>query len=187
MAKTWLSDQMLKIKSIFGTANAGLGGAPDFPRATEIRGIVKVIKFDIEQDTPNPQPGDAAGSVGNADIFIIAELKVTDRIYFGRVYFNAWGSDIAMQVGKIDPNNVTNTDADHYLVATSIVTPGVADINLNIGEQVGDDPKGDQSIGNLPPNYGSQDIQITVSVGGSSFAGGGGTIKGFLLVVEEGN
>lgn len=188
MAATYLSDQTyLFVNSVSGIALPGLTGAPQVTRATEVRGLLKTYHFTIEQDSPNPMPGQTATTVASGDIFIIAYMKPTDWIYFGRLYWTAWGgTNVLAVVGKIDPNNSTNTDNDHYLGATALLNAGTDDLDLNLPEQVGDDPAGDQSVGNTLPEFGAQDIQITLTIAASALDTGG-TIRGFLMVVEEGN
>lgn len=189
MEKVWASDQISQILNIQGTAIAGIGGAPTLPRATEVRGLIKVVHFTIEQATPNPMPGTAiGGGIALLDSFILALLKPTDRIYFGRIYTDDWGgTGLFLSVGKVDPNNSANTDADHYKSAFSITgSAAVTDLDLNMGEQVGDDPAGDSSVGNLPPGFGSDNIQVTATLTGTTI-GTLGSINGFIFIVEEGN
>lgn len=188
MSTLWVSDQVKTIISTQGVAVAGILGAPNFVRSTEVRGLVKVYHFNVEQALMNPMPGSPDGDIASGDSIIIALLKPTDRIYFGRIYNNAWGgTSTLMSVGKNNPNTPNvGIVAAHYLSAQGIDTGGVNDINLNIGEQVGADPAGDQSVGNQIPGFGALPVQITLTIVTSAFATGG-TINGFLFVVEEGN
>jgi len=185
---TWVSDQINTIYSgvLGGTATAGVAGGPIFPRATEIRGIFKVYRFTVEAATPNPIPGQAAGSLAAGDTLVLAWLNPTERIYFGRVYFNAWTAGLTLSVGKLDKNNAANTDAVHYKAATSVAAAGTYDLDTNMTEQVGADPLGDQTTGNLIPMFGSDKVWITATIAGGTPAAGS-TLTGFIMVVEEGN
>jgi hypothetical protein len=185
MATKYLSDQIAKFLDINGIAAAGLTGAPSYPRATEVRGLVKVYRFTVEQAAPNPMPGESDLSVATGDQFILAKLKPTDRLYFIEIFSGAWGGSTTLAIGKIDPNNSGNTDLEHYLAATSVVAAGNIFITKNMTEQVGDDPIGDQTTGNQLPSFGSADIEIVATLGGTIDTGG--ILVGYMLIVEEGN
>ena len=58
---------------------------------------------------------------------------------------------------------------------------GSFDFDSNMGEQVGADPAGDQSTGNKPPNFGSQDIQITATVAGTPTNSSVPVLNGYLF------
>lgn len=191
MPQDWLSDQVNTFKgNLFGLASAGISGAAGvFNRATEDRGVIKVIRFNVELATPNNPPGLSGASIGNGDTLILAELKPTDRIFFGRVYEVAsWGTGVTISFGKRDGNNSSNTSATRYLAATAFdAAAGTAtDFNLNMGEQVGTDPLGDQTAGNLLPSFGSAPIWLTATVGGAT-PNSTGSLNGYILVTEEGN
>jgi hypothetical protein len=132
-------------------------------------------------------PGAAAGSIASGDSIVIAELDPTDFIYFGRIYYNAWGgTTILMSCGKNDPNGTVGNVSAHYLSAVDIDSLGTVDLNLNIPEQIGSDPKGDGTIGNKPPQFGAAKVQVTLTFAAGAFATGG-TVYGFLLAVTGGN
>lgn len=191
----WISDQINTLFTGFlgGTATAGVAGGPLQVRATEVRGIPKVHRFTIEFATPNPIPNQAAGSPVTGDTFWLAEMDPTERLYFGRIWFGAWGTGATMSFGKIDTNNAANTDAVHYLSLTSIAAAGTFDLAgasaalapSEMTEQVGADPLGDQTVGQQIPQFGSGKIIFTGTLGGTTPISG--TMTGFILCVEEGN
>lgn len=192
MAQDWLSDQVLNFfnSKVGGLASAGVAGAAGiFNRATEDRGLIKVIKFNVELATPNNPPNVSGSSIGNGDTLILAELKPTDRIFFGRVYEVAsWGTSVTISFGKRDSNDSTKTSATRYLAASAFdAAAGTSyDFNLNMGEQVGTDPVGDQTAGQLLPTFGSGPIYLTGTVGGAT-PNSTGSLNGYILVTEEGN
>lgn len=188
MPNLWLSDQVAQILYTQGSAIAGIGGAKDYPRATQVRGILKVYKFSWSQETPIAMPGDTATVPALNDQIVLALLKPTDYLYFGRLYLGDFGgTDLFLSVGRIDPNNSTNNDVDRYLAAVDVSgAASIKDLDLNMMTQVGTDPAGDQSIGNKIPSFGSADIQITAQITGTTI-GTVAAFSGFLMVVEEGN
>lgn len=187
---TWQSDQLaLSMQGAFtGPAIAGVAGGPQLPRATEYRGLVKEIRFSFEAATPNPMPGFGAGAIAQNDVLILAQLNdPNQRIYMGRIYVGAgWGAGVTLAVGKIDLNNPANTDPAHYLAAASIAAVGLLELNLNMTEQVGATPIGDQTVGQTLPDFGSNSILITATVGGAA-PNATGTFQGFIFITEEGN
>ncbi len=192
---SWISDQINTLYSGFlgGTATAGVAGGPLQPRATEVRGITKVHRFTVAFATPNPLPNAAAGSIVSGDTVWLALLDPTERLYFGRIWFGAWGAGATLSIGKLDLNNSANTDAVHYLPATSIAAAANFDLAgasaalapSEMTEQVGADPLGDQTTGQLIPAFGSNKIVVTGTFGGTTPTAG--TLAGFILTVEEGN
>lgn len=191
MAVKWLSDQVLKIIANQGVALPGLTGSPDFPRATEVRGLLKIYHFNIEADAVNPFPGSSAGALASTDSIVVALLRPTDRIYFGQAFANAWGgTTVVGALGKVDPNGSGGTDLTHYCSGLDL-SAGFANQNLivtNSGEQVGVDPAGDQSVGNKIPSFGSANIQIVFTVAGTLNVDPTGlTLNGWIAIVEEGN
>lgn len=151
-----------QLNSGLATAVGGLAGGPNLARSTEDSGPVRV-----KHATFTVPSGSGAGSqIG--DIIVLANLGVFSRFYYAIVYNGAMGSSATISIGKIDPNNSTNTDSAHYVALTSVTSAGNFLCALNAGEQVGADPAGDQSTGNVPPAYGSQDVQITATVAGAA-------------------
>lgn len=191
----WVSDQINTIYSGFtgGTATAGVAGGPQMTRATEVRGITKVHRFTVEVDFPNPMPDSPlvpGTTFANGDTLVLAWMDPTERIYFGRVYvLTGLGATVTLSFGKLDTNYSANTDPAHYLAATGANTVGaLADFNLNMTEQVGADPRGDQTVGNFIPFFGSGKVYLTATIGGAApTAGVGAKFSGFILCVEEGN
>lgn len=184
----WVSDQINVLYSGFlgGTATAGVAGGPQLVRASEVRGITKVHRFTVEQATPNPLP-DSPVAVGSSfvggDTVILAWMDPTERIYFGRAFItSAFAS--TMSFGKIDTNWSNNTDLQHYL-ANGAGAVGQLDFAANMTEQVGADPRGDQTLGNWIPAFGSGKIWLTLTFGSTPSAGA--ALTGFILTVEEGN
>lgn len=201
MSNLLVSNQIINIVSIGGIAQPGLLGSQQIPRATEIRGLVKVYHFNFDQDTPNQMPGTSGGYLNTGTDIIIALLKPTDRLYAGFFQIlTAWGgTNPVMSFGRIDPNDSTNTDNTFWMDAAvamdspilwfdTVVLSRVAAFNQNLCVQVGADPQGDQSVGNQLPEFGAADIQITATVASDDdFGSTSGTVEGYLLVVEEGN
>lgn len=187
---TWVSDQVALINqgALGGLAIAGVAGGPLLPRATEYRGIIKVIRYSFEAATPNPLPGFPAGSFTAGDTLVLAQLNDPDiRIYMGRTYVTtAFGAGTTLSVGKLDLNYAPNTDPVHYLAATSIAATGMLELNLNMTEQVGTSPIGDQTPGQAIPEFGSAPIWITGTLAGATI-GTTGIMQGFIFIVEEGN
>lgn len=190
MALKWLSTQVYRFSQILGFPNTGgVLAATIQARATEVRGILKVYKFDFLQAGGLPMIGGTSAAMATGDTVAIAMMKPTDWIYGGKVFTNDWeGTAVTIDIGKIDPNNSTNTDLDHYAAAIDVTgAAAITDLTLNVPEQVGDDPKGDQSTGNKVPEFGSADIIITATLGGTLDVVPVGTCAGYLLIVEEGN
>lgn len=185
----WASNQMSDIFNQVqgGSALAGLTGSPAVRRSTEIRGITKVINFNVAQAAMKPLPGNSLGSgLVLGDSIILALLAPTDWVYFGRIYWNAWGgTGLTLAIGKYDVNTATAT-VNRYLAATSITAASNADINTNVPEQVGTDPAGDQSAGNAIPGFGSLPVYLTATIAGTTLATGG-LLSGYFLIVEQGN
>jgi hypothetical protein len=187
---TWISDQINTIYSGYlgGTATAGVAGGPVMVRATEVRGITKVHRFTVEADYPNPLPDSpvvAGTSFVAGDTIVLAWMDPTERIYYGQVWPTSAVGAGTISFGKIDTNYPANTDPAHYLAATALVVGTPVNFNLNMTEQVGADPRGDQTYGNWIPAFGSGKIWLTATVGAALTAGG--QITGFVLCVEEGN
>lgn len=174
----YFSDQLY---SLLPTNTAGLGGGSKQIRGTEFRGTLRIRHFTITNGTSASLGGVA---LANGDRLLLTYMKVIERIYFGRIYFTPSTASLTLAVGKLDPNNSANTDAGHYKAAVSIATAGSIDLDKNMGEQVGTDPKGDQSTGNVPPPFGSQDIVLTATYGGAT-PDAAATLNGYIHLVSE--
>lgn len=188
MPDIWISDQINTLYSGFlgGTATAGVAGGPTLVRATEVRGITKVHRFTVEAEFPNPLPDTPlvpGHGIGAGDTIVLAWMDPTERIYLGQVFIlSAFGTTISF--GKFDTNFYQNTDPQHYLL-NGAGTVGQLNFNLNMTEQVGVDPRGDQTIGNWIPAFGSGKIWLTATVTGAPTSTA--RLAGYILCVEEGN
>lgn len=143
------------------TATGGVAGAPVFPRST-----VAASRVQIGIDWYTTLGTETTGSV----IEWWPQLGVDDRLVYALLSWGALGSGALISLGKIDPNNSANTDAVHYLAAVGAATTGSALANVNIGEQVGQDPLGDQSTGNTAPAFGAANIILTSTITGATAA-----------------
>jgi hypothetical protein len=187
MAVRYVSTQVDRLINQAGPANTGgLAGAPSLNRATENRGRIKAVRFNVAQASPVAQPGTTAGTFATGDSFIIALLDPTTFLYLGRIRYNNWGgTSVTVKAGRVNPNLTTAVDETGiYLAATTGLSSaaGQVDFNLVIPDQVGADPAGDLSTDNNLPGYGAQKIQIVLTIGGT--LGAGGTLTGFLFIVE---
>lgn len=170
----WYSDQILLLQP--NLTLGGIAGSPRFPRATEVRGGIEVWRFSFTQGSPQ--------TVVLNDTIDLAYLEVQQRLYLMFFTFTAGGAGATFSVGKFDPNNSANTDATHYFNATAIAASGNSgQLVTNVGEQVGQDNKGDLSTGNLPPMFGAAPIVIRGTFGGAAPAGGT-VISGYMFVTE---
>jgi hypothetical protein len=153
-----------------GSASAGLGGATNPPRATEVKGAARKWKFAFTI------PASGAGSVAG-DQIRVARLKTTDIIYGVRIYAPVLGASTTLAIGKTDTNNSANNDANHYLVPSDTSVAGILEANGNMLEQVGADATGaetdtgDAITGGAPGGgYGSGPIDIMLTIGGTPTA-----------------
>ncbi len=181
MAPEYVSDQLFQLSP---SSAGGIQGGPGQIRGAEFKGKVRWRHFTLSNSgaaVPSPSLGGA--SLAIADIIDLGGAKVIERMIFGRVYFSAWGTSATLSIGKKDPNNSSNTDAAHYKALTSVATAGTYDFDLNIGEQIGADPAGDQSTGNKTPSFGSADIIITATVAGATPAIDA-TLNGYYLTSD---
>jgi hypothetical protein len=179
---TYLSDQLYSLQS--STTVGGVAGGPQQIRGAEYRGKLKWRHFTLSNSgaaVPSPSLGGA--SLAIADVIVLGGAKVIERMVFGRVFFSAWGTSATLSIGKIDPNNSSNTAAAHYKALTSVATAGNWDFDTNIGEQIGADPEGDQSTGNTAPEFGSADIEITATVAGATPASTA-TLNGYFITSD---
>ena len=149
-----------------GSANAGLVGASSQVRSTEVRGAIRVRRFTFTI------PASGAGSK-NGDQIRCGGLKVTDRIYSGKVITNGLGAGVTLAAGKLDNNNSANNDNNHYLQPVSVANAGAADFNLNLTEQVGVDPTGavtdtgDGIVASPGGGFGNAPVEIMLTIGGA--------------------
>ena len=152
----------LQLSQGTATATAGLAGGPNLARSTEDAGPIRVkhATFTI--------PASGAGSQ-IADVIVLCNLGVFSRFYYAYVATSAWGTSATLSIGKIDPNNSSNTDSAHYAALTSVAAAGSFLTGLAVGEQVGVDPTGASTdTGNAAPYFGSADIQITATIAGAA-------------------
>ena len=144
------------------TASGGVAGAP-----TQVRSPQAAGKLQIGVDSYVTAGTEATGTV----IEWWPQMPVTSRLVYGTISWGALGSGALLSVGKVDPNNSANTDAVHYLnPATAANVAGSALFNNNVGEQVGQDPLGDQSTGNTAPAFGAAGIIVTSTITGATAA-----------------
>ena len=143
------------------TSSAGIQGGDLQIRSTVAAGKSQVI---LDSYTVPASAGPAAGDT----VQWFPTLTPTDTLKRITLYWDALGAGCTVSLGKQDPNNSANTDAVHYMGATSAAVAGSADGNLNLWEQVGTDPAGDQSTGNTAPGFGALPIVITTTFGGAS-------------------
>ena len=153
------------LASIAQSASAGIAGG-----AAQNRSVVdgahqqtKVAHFTI--------PASGAGSAAS-DVINICTLTPFSRIISVTVFHGAMGSVNTLDIGKVDPNNSSNTDAVHYAsgVDTSLAGSFQAG-GQNIGEQVGSDPTGAVTdTGNAIPTFGSANVIITATIHGTPTA-----------------
>jgi hypothetical protein len=143
------------------TTSAGIQGGN-----LQIRSIVAAGKLQILADTYTipASAGPASGDVLN---WYPLPFPIATIVY-ARLFWDALGAGVTVALGKVDPNNSANTDANHYFAPTSAAVAGNATANTNIWEQVGTDPLGDQTTGNTVPQFGSAGIQFTTTFGGGT-------------------
>lgn len=145
------------------TASAGLAGGPNLNRSAKDGASAGVHIADFT--VPASGPGSA-----NGDVIYLCQLNVMSRISRIVLIFSAWGTSVTLSIGKVDPNNAANTDAVHYLAATSVAAAGNnTPLGANLGEQVGADPSGAVTdTGNAVPGFGELPIIITATIGGAA-------------------
>ncbi len=143
------------------TASGGIAGGPQFPRATGAAG-----KLQIGVDSYVTLGSELAGAI----IDWWPQIPATARIVYAMLSWGAMGASATLTLGKTDPNNSANTDAAHYLAAQDASVSASALANLNIGEQVGQDPLGDDSTGNVAPGFGALPIILTSTTAGATLA-----------------
>lgn len=158
-----LSDQLTAL--VPATASAGLSGAAQQARSSQIQGNLEGFEFSFTI------PASGAGSTAG-DQVVIAQLSVFARIKAIKLYNGAMGAGVTLSLGKTDPNNSANTDNTHYLDAVDVSVQGGVDATKNLPEQVGTDTTGavtDTGMG--LPNFGAAPINITATIGGTPTAG----------------
>lgn len=150
-------------------AKAGIGGGPTMNRAAQEKAAVQggIASYTVPNASA-PQNGDS--------LQLIPRMEVTARLLRMKARFDGFGANATIGLGKIDPNNSANTDTVHYLAQSAAAVAGEVDANKNLGEQVGADPAGDQSTGNLAPAFGNAPIIPTLTFAGANPAAGANII-----------
>src|SRR6185312_5987399 len=143
------------------TASGGIAGGPTMVRSPAAAG-----KLQIGVDSYITAGTETTGSV----IEWWPQMPATARFVYGILTWGNLGSGALLSLGKSDPNNAANSDANHYLVPTAAAASGSAMANVNVGEQVGQDPQGDDSTGNTAPGYGALPIILTSTITGATAA-----------------
>jgi hypothetical protein len=111
---------------------------------------------------------------------IIGLLTVQNKVVRQRIFFDALGIATLLSSGKIDMNDATKTDAAHYVNAVAAASAGNIEATLNMGEQLGGDPAGDQTTGQSIPGFGQAPIILTLT-----FTGGAPTPGANLIAITE--
>lgn len=161
-----------EIAGVAGTFTGGLGGAPTLIRSSQ-KDKVTAIAFHFTQ----------GGTQGNInDTVDLAYVTPTTYVYGGILIFSAGGSSNTSQVGLVDKNNSSNSNATLFMAATSTASAGSLPIqNTTLPVQAGTDPAGDETTGNAPPGYGVLNNTIQLKFAGAGFAASA-TMNGYLLV-----
>lgn len=151
----------------------GIQGSPNFGRSTNIKGGLQVWRFTFT-NTTSTNAGVSVVLAQN-DTMDLAYLEPQCRI------FGIWvgvpvagGAGMTLSIGRVDPNNSSNSSATRYLsgydVSAALLT--AAEVMLLFGDQVGSDELGDQSTGNKAPAFGAAPITIRATFGGATPAAG---------------
>ena len=180
MTTAW--QQSTELATLVGAFSGGLNGAPGKIRASS-RSKVRAVEFHYQQS--------GAGNIG--DNIEIADLFPTDRLcdYMllndtstASVTFAICGWDRNLHGGVTLQSKGGGATPDYtYDSAFSVATAGVfrPTVNFTGPVEVGVDPNGDQSTGNVPPGYGSFPVQIFIKVAGAGIATST-NVRGYLLV-----
>src|SRR5581483_994729 len=161
-----------EIAAAIGTFTGGLGGAPDKKRSSDF-GKALIVDFHFTQ-------GASQGNVN--DTIDILYAPPTYKLYDGLVVWTAGGAGVQLDMCVVDPNNASNNNATKFMNAQNIANAGSQRLTLLGGIQIGTDPQGDQTTGNVPPNYGSGLVTVQLKVVGAGLAAAA-QISGWLLVV----
>lgn len=146
------------------SAVGGLAGGNNQSRSTFAGGRVRhaKCKFTI--------PATGAGSASGDVVYLWQFGPFTD-ISFIQVFHTALGAGVTLSIGKVDTNNSVNTDAVHYASAVDVSLAGNFTAgSMNMDEEAGKDPAGDNSVGNLAPGYGNGFIYLTATITGTPTA-----------------
>jgi hypothetical protein len=143
------------------SAVGGVAGSPVQNRSTTAAGK---YQCGIDEFIVPASAGPAIGDV----LYWWPQMETTARIKSIEIYWTALGAGATFTVGKVDPNNSANTDPAHYIGLTDASLAGRAAISLNVGEQVGQDPLGDQSTGQTAPAFGNAKIIPTLTFLGAA-------------------
>ena len=161
-----------EIAGVAGTFTGGLGGAPTNIRSSQ-KDKITAIAFHFTQ----------GGTIGNVnDTVDLAYVVPTTYVYGGILIFSAGGTSCAAEVGLVDKNNSSNSNAALFMASTSVASAGSLPIQaVTMPVQAGSDQAGDESTGNTPPGLGGllNTIQLKFLTAGFAAAA---TMNGYLLV-----
>ena len=153
------------------TSSGGIAGAPQ-----QTRSPMAGAKLQAMIDSYVGLGTETTGAV----IEFWPQVPVTARITSLLVKWDALGAGGFISVGKIDPNNSSNTDNQHYVTSVDGSNAGFLYAIKNMGEQVGQDPLGDESTGNTAPGFGQLPIIFTLTVTGVTIP----VSTNFVIIVE---
>ena len=155
------------------TASGGIAGGPTMTRAPQAAGKLQIGV-------------DSYVTLGTETVNSVLQwwpgIMPTGRLVYALLQWGNLGANALLSLGKVDQNNAANTDGNHYLNPTAAATSGSALANKNVGEQVGQDPLGDFSVGNTPPNFGAQPIFLTSTFTGATAAASQNLVLVFFFV-----
>ena len=157
------------------TASGGIAGGPTMVRSPAAAG-----KLQIGVDSYVTAGTETTGSV----IEWWPQMPATARFVYGVLSWGALGAGALLSLGKSDPNNAANTDANHYVngILNPAASAGSVMADLNVGEQVGQDPLGDDSVGNTAPGFGALPIILTSTITGATAAASINIVVTFFFV-----
>lgn len=159
MASEALSDQLTGVANPVG--GAGLAGGTAQSRASQYGGKKRWRKFTFTI------PATGAGS-GDGDTVVVSYEHPMHEILRARILIpsGGLGAGTTIDLGKYDPNTAT-TSATRYISGADSSVAGVIEADNNLYEQVGSDPAGDQSTGNVAPGFGSQQVKLYLTLHGT--------------------
>jgi hypothetical protein len=173
----------IEIGNLTGSFAGGLAGAPGMLRSTQ-RNKVRAIEFSYLQ----------SGTGNVDDEIVVAELNPTDRLLDYEYTTTVNVASATVEVGLYDRNLHAGAGIPANTEVTTIVDPARSISTAGtfrpsatniLPKQVGSDPAGDESTGNVPLGYGSSTVQVVLTIEGAGLTDAT-TIKGYLLV-SQGN
>lgn len=180
MSAYW-SDQIDFYKG--NSSLGGIQGSPNFGRGTNIKGGLQMWRFTFTNAVSTN-----AGTVitlAQNDTLDLAYLDTQVRLLALFLYWGAFGASATLSVGRVDPNNSSNSSAARYLSALDI-SSAQTDLVMHMllsGDQVGTDPLGDDTTGESAPTFGAAPITIQATFGGATPATGK-LLSGFMMFVN---